>query len=59
MVLTNHIIRNVIGSVFHHFPRIGEGNNIRVKGINLYQSIELIESNQGMGLIKSIKDIQL
>ena len=68
LFLTNHIIRNVIESIFYHLPCGSEGNNSRVKviksnqGIRLINSdkiIELIKSNQRMGLIKSNDDIQL
>ena len=56
------MIWNVIGSVFHHLPWGGEGNNSQFKVIELNQEIrlinsdqriELIELNQRMGLIKS------
>ena len=30
MGLTNHIILNMVGSVFHHIPSGGEGKKIRV-----------------------------
>ena len=59
MGLDNHIIRNVIGGVFHHLTWVREGNNIRVKVIKLDQIIGQINSNQIMGLINSNKGMGL
>ena len=58
MLITNHIIWNVIGGIFHHLTRGGEGKNIQVKLIKLNQRDELIKSNQRMGLINSNQAIQ-
>ena len=67
MGLTNLILYNIIGRVFRHLPRGGEGKNSISKviksnqGIILIKSdqiIELLKSNQEMGLIKSNQNIQ-
>ena len=39
--LTNHILRNVIGNVFHHITQGGEGKNIQLKLIELNQRIKI------------------
>ena len=66
MSLTNHILPNVVGSVFRQISQGGEGKNSQVKLfqsnqgiilIKLDQIIELIKSNQRMRLIKSDQDI--
>ena len=30
LVITNKILRNMVGYVLHHLPSVGEGNNIGV-----------------------------
>ena len=59
MVLTNHIIRDVIGGVFSHHPWGGEGKNSIVKLIKYIQGIRLIKSDQRIELIKTNQRVGL
>ena len=47
----------MIGSVFHHFPRLSEGNKSKVKANKSNQRIGLIKPKQGIVLIKSNQGI--
>ena len=58
MGLTNNILQNLIGSIFHRLPCGGEGNFSGFKVINKNQGIGLVNPNIGMGLIKLSQDIQ-
>ena len=65
--LTNNILWNIFGSIFHHLPRGGEGKNSTVKVIKSNQEIviieldkiiELIKPKKGMVLMNTKQDIQ-
>ena len=59
LVLTKHILWNVIGSIFHPIPQVSEGKISTVKVIKSNKVLGIIKSNKGMRLIKLSQYIQL
>ena len=55
MGLTNHILQNVIGGIFHHLPKGGEGNNSQLNVIKSNHEIILnkVEPKTGTNEVES------